>query len=121
MSRQNYSVARVKTRTQDSVGKFERHIERKNEHYANMNVDLERTPMNIQYRSCGELTYNEVLQKLVDEGKVSMRGLKKRNVLLGLRGICTLNQLTSSRKLTVHFMRSELFLRKMQRKISPKR
>ena len=69
MSRQNYSVARVKTRTQDSVGKFERHIERKNEHYANMNVDLERTPMNIQYRSCGELTYNEMLQKLVDEGK----------------------------------------------------
>lgn len=60
MSRQNYSVARVKTRTQDSVGKFERHIERKNEHYANMNVDLERTPMNIQYRSCGELTYNEM-------------------------------------------------------------
>ena len=77
MSRQNYSVARVKTRTQDTVGKFERHIERKNEHYANMNVDLERTPMNIQYRTCGELTYNEMLQKLVDEGKVSMRGLKK--------------------------------------------
>lgn len=77
MSRQNYSVARVKTRTQDSVGKFERHIERKNEHYANMNVDLERTPMNIQYRTCGDLTYNEMLQKLVDEGKVSMRGLKK--------------------------------------------
>lgn len=77
MSRQNYSVARVKTRTQDSVGKFERHIERKNEHYANMNVDLERTPMNIQYRTCGDLTYNEMLQRLVDEGKVSMRGLKK--------------------------------------------
>ena len=33
MSKQNYSVARVKTRTQESVGKFERHIERKNEHY----------------------------------------------------------------------------------------
>ena len=77
MSKQNYSVARVKTRTQESVGKFERHIERKNEHYANMNVNLERTPMNMQYKGCGELTYNEMLQKLVDEGKVSMRGLKK--------------------------------------------
>ena len=77
MSKQNYSVARVKTRTQESVGKFERHIERKNEHYANMNVDLERVPMNISFRDCGELTYNEMLQKLVDEGKVSMRGLKK--------------------------------------------
>ncbi len=77
MSRQNYSVARVKTRTQESVGKFERHIERKNEHYANMNVDLERAPMNVQYKGCGELTYNEMLQRLVDEGKVSMRGLRK--------------------------------------------
>ena len=77
MSKQNYSVARVKTRTQESVGKFERHIERKNEHYANMNVDLERAPMNVQYKGCGELTYNEMLQRLVDEGKVSMRGLRK--------------------------------------------
>lgn len=77
MARQNYSVARVKTRTQESVGKFERHIERKNEHYANMNVDLERAPMNVSFRDCGELTYNEMLQKLVNEGKVSMRGLKK--------------------------------------------
>lgn len=42
-----------------------------------MNVDLERTPMNIKYKGCGDLTYNEMLQKLVDEGKVSMRGLKK--------------------------------------------
>lgn len=77
MARQNYSVARVKTRTQESVSKFERHIERKNEHYANMNVDLERAPMNVQYKGCGELTYNEMLQRLVDEGKVSMRGLRK--------------------------------------------
>ena len=77
MARQNYSVARVKTRTQESVGKFERHIERKNEHYANMNVDLGRAPMNVQYKGCGELTYNEMLQRLVDEGKVSMRGLRK--------------------------------------------
>ncbi len=77
MLKQNYSVARVKTRTQESVGKFERHIERKNEHYANMNVDLERAPMNVQYKGCGELTYNEMPQRLVDEGKVSMRGLRK--------------------------------------------
>jgi hypothetical protein len=77
MSKQNYSVARVKTRTQESVGKFERHIERKNEHYANMNVDLQRAPMNVSFRDCGKLTYNEMLQKLVDEGKVSMRGLKE--------------------------------------------
>ena len=45
MSRQNFSVARVETRTRDSIGKYERHNERKNEHYGNMNVDLSRTPM----------------------------------------------------------------------------
>jgi hypothetical protein len=40
MAKTNYTVARVQTRTKDSVGKYERHNERKNEHYANMNVDL---------------------------------------------------------------------------------
>ena len=46
MAKQNFCVARVETRTRASVGKFERHIERKNESYENMNVDLSRTPMN---------------------------------------------------------------------------
>ena len=82
MSRQNYSVARVKTCTQKSVGKFKRHIERKNEHYANMNVDFERDPMNIRYRDCGELTYNEMLQKLADESKCRCGGLKRMQMFM---------------------------------------
>ncbi|EOF71610.1 plasmid recombination protein [Enterococcus faecium] len=61
----------------DNVGKFERHIERKNEHYGNMNVDLSQTPMNVHYRDCGGLTYNQYLDKLVEDSKVSLRGLKK--------------------------------------------
>lgn len=77
MSRQNFSVARVETRTRDSIGKYERHNERKNEHYGNMNVDLSRTPMNVHFKSCGDMTYNEYLDKLVADGKVSLRGLKK--------------------------------------------
>lgn len=77
MSRQNFSVARVETRTRDSIGKYERHNERKNEHYGNMNVDLSRTPMNVHFKSCGDMTYNETLDKLVADGKVSLRGLKK--------------------------------------------
>lgn len=40
MSRQNFSMARVVTHTKDTIGKYERHNERKNEHYGNMNVDL---------------------------------------------------------------------------------
>ena len=61
MAKQNFSVARIETRTRAMVGKFERHIERKNDNYENMNVDLSRTPMNVSFKSCGELTYNEHL------------------------------------------------------------
>ena len=73
----NYSVARVEQHTAASIGKSERHIERKNESYENMNVDLSRTPLNIHFKDCGELTYNAWLDKLVTEGVVSLRGLKK--------------------------------------------
>ena len=76
MSKKNYSVARVVTHTQNTIGKCERHNERKNETYANMNVDVERSNMNVHFKSCGELTYNEQLNKLLAEKKVCMRGLK---------------------------------------------
>lgn len=76
MAKVNFSVARVETRSRASVGKFERHIERKNESYENMNVDLSRTPMNVSFRSCGDLSYNEQLNKMVTAGSVSLKGLK---------------------------------------------
>ena len=76
MAKQNFCVARVETRTRASVGKFERHIERKNENYENMNVDLSRTPMNVHFKGCGELTYNETLDQMIAEGRVSLKGLK---------------------------------------------
>ena len=76
MSKKNYSVARVVTHTQSSIGKCERHNERKNESYANMNVDTARCDMNVHFKTCGELTYNEQLNKLIAEKKVCMRGLK---------------------------------------------
>ena len=77
----NYSVARVEKHTAASIGKSERHIERKNESYENMNVDLSRTPMNVHYKSCGDLTYNAYLDKLVADGTVSMRGLRANATL----------------------------------------
>lgn len=67
---------RIEKRTRASVGKFERHIERKNESYENMNVDLSRTPMNVHFQGCGELTYNEHLDRLIADGVVSLKGLK---------------------------------------------
>ncbi len=72
----NYAVARVQQYTKASIGKSERHIERKNENYENMNVDLSQTPRNVHFHSCGDLTYNATLDKLVEEGAVSLRGLK---------------------------------------------
>lgn len=76
MAKQNFSVARIETRTRATVGKFERHIERKNDSYENMNVDLSRTPMNVSFKNCGELTYNEHLDKMIGAGMVSLKGLK---------------------------------------------
>lgn len=72
----SYSVARVQQHTAAGIVKSERHIERKNESYENMNVDLSRTPMNVHFKDCGELTYNASLDKLVADGTVSLRGLK---------------------------------------------
>ena len=77
MLSKNYSVARVVQYTTADIGKSERHIERKNESYENMNVDLSRTPLNVHFRGCGELTYNTRLDELVAAGAVSLRGLKK--------------------------------------------
>lgn len=52
------------------------YIERKNESYENMNVDLSRTPMNVSFKGCGELTYNEYLDQMIAAETVSLKGLK---------------------------------------------
>ena len=72
----NYAVARVQQYTKASIGKSERHIERKNQNYENMNVDLSQTPRNVHFQSCGDLTYNATLDKMIEDGTVSLRGLK---------------------------------------------
>lgn len=75
MDKTNYSVARVETYTRANITKAERHIERKNKSYSNMNVDLTQSSNNVYYKKCGT-TYNEKLKKLVDNNKISLRGLK---------------------------------------------
>ncbi len=49
IAKTNYSVARVVTHTKNTIGKYERHNKRKNEHYGNMNVDLSRTLLNVHF------------------------------------------------------------------------
>ena len=75
MDKTNYSVARVETYTKISIIKAERHNERKNKSYSNMNVNLDQTPNNIHYKRC-ETTYNEKLKEMLDSGQVSLRGLR---------------------------------------------
>lgn len=77
MAEGNFSVVRVDKITASGAQKVERHNERKNESYGNINVDLERSPLNIHFKDTGGLTYNELFQKLIDEGKISTRGQKE--------------------------------------------
>ena len=53
----NYSVVRVAQYTRESIGMAERHIERKNQSYENMNVDSSRSYKNVHFKSSGDLTY----------------------------------------------------------------
>ncbi|MBR3002234.1 MAG: plasmid recombination protein [Clostridia bacterium] len=75
MEKTNYSVARVQTYTRASIIKAERHNERKNTTYSNMNIDLAQTQNNVHYKKC-DGTYNERLKEMIDTGDVSLRGLK---------------------------------------------
>ena len=40
-----------------------------------MNVDLAQTPNNVHYKKCKN-TYNERLKEMIDDGEISLRGLK---------------------------------------------
>ena len=70
MDKTNYSVARVETYTRASIVKAERHNERKNESYSNMNVDLTQTPNNVHYKKC-KTTYNEKLKEMIISGQLT--------------------------------------------------
>ena len=76
MAEGNWSVIRVEKITAEGAQKNERHNERKNESYANLNVDTKRIVFNIHFKDTGDLTYNEYFQKLIDEGQISTRGQK---------------------------------------------
>ena len=70
------SCARVKTYTASKIGACERHNERKNSDYGNVNVEPERIPMNVHFKSPGEKSYMDILLEMEANGEVSRRGLK---------------------------------------------
>ena len=59
------------------MSKAERHNERKNETYENMNVIAERIPYNVHFKEPTSPTYMEQLKQMEQDGKVSLRGLRK--------------------------------------------
>ena len=71
------SCARVKKYTSSDVSKAERHNERKNETYENMNVIAERIPYHVHFKEPTSPTYMEQLKQMEQDGKVSLRGLRK--------------------------------------------
>ena len=71
------SCARVKKYTAFDVSKAERHNERKNETYENMNVIEERIPYNVHFKKPFAPTYMEQLKQMETDGMVSLRGLRK--------------------------------------------
>lgn len=77
MSVQNRSVARVSQYTAEKIGKVERHNERKNTTYGNINVDSDRSELNISFAGTNGLTYNDYLQEKIDAKEVTTHGLKK--------------------------------------------
>ena len=70
------SCARVKTYTASKIGSAERHNERKNSDYGNVNVDPERIPMNVHFKGPGDKSYMDMLREMEDAGMVSRRGLR---------------------------------------------
>lgn len=76
-SKADMSCARVKKYTSSDVSKAERHNERKNETYENMNVIAERIPYNVHFKEPTSPTYMEQLKQMEQDGKVSLRGLRK--------------------------------------------
>ena len=58
------SCARVEKYTASDVSKAERHNERKNETYENMNVIVERTPFNVHFKEPTAPTYMQQLKQM---------------------------------------------------------
>lgn len=76
-SKADMSCARVEKYTASDVSQAERHNERKNETYENMNVVMERIPYNVHFKEPTSPTYMQQLQQMEQDGKVSLRGLRK--------------------------------------------
>jgi len=70
-------LCKGKKYTVSDVSKAERHNERKNETYENINMIEERIPYNVHFKKPFAPTYMEQLKQMEADGMVSLRGLRK--------------------------------------------
>lgn len=70
------TVVRNQTNDRGNVGIRERHNERKNEVYSNLDIVLENSHLNVHFKRC-DTTYLQAFKKLCKEGIISTRGLKE--------------------------------------------
>lgn len=71
----SYCVARNGQYTRTKIGNIERHNERKNETYQNIDVDLSRSDLNIYFKKPTE-GYLTTFDKLCAHGTISTKGLR---------------------------------------------
>lgn len=71
------SCARVQQYTIKEITSSERHNERKNTDYSNINVDTERIGYNVHFKDPGEKTYMQILKEKEERGELSRRGLRE--------------------------------------------
>ena len=76
MPKTDFSCVRVKQYGASSIGASERHNERKNDTYSNINVDPQRIPYNVHFKDPGDRTYMEILTEMEEKEMVSRRGLR---------------------------------------------
>ena len=77
MAKPDMSCARVEQYQSSNIGSAERHNERKNENYDNINVEISRIPYNVHYKDTGGLSYMDILRKLEAGGRITLRGLRQ--------------------------------------------
>jgi hypothetical protein len=75
MTKTNRSVVRNKAYPRVQIANQERHNERKNEHYGNGDVDLNRSAFNVHFKDCRD-GYLQQFDKMVSDNVISTRGLK---------------------------------------------
>ena len=91
-----YELCKGKKYTVSDVSKAERHNERKNETYENINMIEERIPYNVHFKKPFAPTYMVQLKQMETDGLVSLRWVGKMNNIRACADEIVLNDIVYS-------------------------